>query len=64
MTLSPQVAASTSLTTCPGFPGFCSEAFPGTSCQVPPTTRRDYHPPGGLRGGTPQCASLSGETLQ
>jgi len=22
------------LTTCPGFPGFCSESFPGQSCQV------------------------------
>ena len=24
----------TSLTTCPGFPGFCSESFPGHSCNV------------------------------
>merc|ERR1711962_1224764 len=25
---------SRGLTTCPGFPGFCSESFPGQSCQV------------------------------
>lgn len=25
---------SSSITTCPGFPGFCSESFPGQSCNV------------------------------
>ena len=38
--LLPMVMASMSitltmgLTTCPGFPGFCSESFPGQSCTV------------------------------
>ena len=25
---------SNGLTTCPGFPGFCSESFPGQTCNV------------------------------
>ena len=28
------VSPSTSITTCPGFPGYCSESFPGTECNV------------------------------
>jgi len=27
-------ASASGLTTCPGFPGYCSESFPGQSCQV------------------------------
>merc|ERR1712223_2084895 len=27
-------ASASALTTCPGFPGYCSESFPGQSCQV------------------------------
>ena len=29
-----QAASASALTTCPGFPGYCSESFPGQSCQV------------------------------
>merc|ERR1711936_280967 len=28
------VSSAASITTCPGFPGFCSESFPGTECNV------------------------------
>jgi len=28
------ISLTTGLTTCPGFPGFCSESFPGQSCNV------------------------------
>merc|ERR1712025_1201036 len=28
------VPSSLGLTTCPGFPGYCSESFPGQSCNV------------------------------
>jgi len=28
------VSRTNSLTTCPGFPGYCSESFPGNSCNV------------------------------
>merc|ERR1712168_1388790 len=28
------IALSSALTTCPGFPGFCSESFPGQTCNV------------------------------
>ena len=28
------ITLSMGLTTCPGFPGFCSESFPGQSCTV------------------------------
>merc|ERR1712106_682649 len=28
------VSVANSLTTCPGFPGYCSESFPGNSCNV------------------------------
>ena len=28
------VSPSLSLTTCPGFPGYCSESFPGNECNV------------------------------
>lgn len=36
--------SSSSLSTCPGFPGFCSESFPGQSCQVVCSTGRNNVP--------------------